>query len=58
LSAIKDGPAFPNDKHDAWIEGIHFSKLNIKTRYLKVAFSCIQPAYLDEIFINPEKKRG
>jgi len=58
LSAIKNGPAFPNDKHDAWIEGIHFSKLNIRTRYLKVAFSCIQPTYLDEIFINPEKKRG
>ena len=55
LSSIQDGPTFPNDNHDAWIDGILFNNVNKETRYIKVAFNCLQPAYIDEIFVNPQK---
>ena len=53
LLAIKDAPFFPNNKHDAWIDGILFDDLQKKTRYLKVAFEALEHVYMDEIFINP-----
>jgi hypothetical protein len=57
LSSIQDGPTFPNDNHDAWIDGILFNNVNKETRYIKVAFNCLQPAYIDEIFVNPQKMK-
>ena len=53
LASIKDAPYFPNNKHDAWIDGILLDKLNEETRYLKVAFDAEQKVYMDELFINP-----
>ena len=53
LLAIKDAPFFPNNKHDAWIDGILFDDLQKKTRYVKVAFEVLEHVYMDEIFINP-----
>lgn len=55
LASIQDGPYFPNDNHDAWIDGIFFNSVNKETRYVKIAFSCLQPVYIDEVFINPTK---
>ena len=53
LASIKDAPYFPNNKHDAWIDGILFEKLNENARYIKVAFDAPQKVYMDELFINP-----
>ena len=56
LASIKDAPYFPNNKHDAWIDGILFEKLNENARYIKVAFDVPQKVYMDELFINPTIK--
>ncbi len=56
LASIKDAPYFPNNNHDAWIDGILFDELNEKTRYVKVAFDAPQKVYMDELFINPSIK--
>ena len=56
LASIKDAPYFPNNKHDAWIDGILFEKLNENARYIKVAFDAPQKVYMDELFINPTIK--
>lgn len=56
LASVKDAPYFPNNKYDAWIDGILFDKLNENARYLKVAFDAPQKVYMDEFFINPAIK--
>lgn len=56
LLSIKDTPYFPNNNHDAWIDGVSFDLSNVNTRYLKVAFNAQQPVYMDEIFVNPVEK--
>ena len=38
LSSIKDAPYFPNNKHDAWIDGVLFEGIDVNTRYLKNCF--------------------
>lgn len=53
LNAIKDAPYFPNNKHDAWIDGVLFDQLNGNARYLKVEFDALQQVYMDELFVNP-----
>lgn len=53
LASIKDAPYFPNNKHDAWIDGILFEKLNENARYVKFAFDAPKKVYMDELFINP-----
>ena len=52
LSSIKDAPYFPNNKHDAWIDGVLFEGIDVNTRYLKVAFEADTPVYMDELFVN------
>ena len=54
LASIKDAPYFPNNKHDAWIDGVLFDELNENARYIKVAFDAPQKVYVDELFINPK----
>lgn len=56
LASIKNAPYFPNNKHDAWIDGILFEKLDKNARYVKVAFDAPQKLYMDELFINPAIK--
>ncbi|WP_414630775.1 DUF4434 domain-containing protein [Bacteroides sp. UBA939] len=53
LLSIKDAPYFPNNKYDAWIDGVLFEKLNENAHYVKVAFDAPEKVYMDEIFINP-----
>lgn len=54
LLSIKDAPFFPNNRHDAWIDGILFEDINATNiRSLKVAFSAEMPVYIDELFVNP-----
>lgn len=53
LASIKDSPYFPNNKHDAWIDGTFFENLKINARYVKIAFNALDKVYMDEIFINP-----
>lgn len=57
LASIKDSPYFPNNKHDAWVDGILFEKLNKTARYVKVAFDADGKVYMDEIFVNPVVKK-
>ena len=57
LLSIKDAPYFPNNKHDAWIEGLLFDEIDNSARYLKVAFDVPEQMYIDELFINPEIKQ-
>lgn len=45
--------SFPNNKHDAWIEGTLFENLNINTRYIRIYFEAYESILMDEIFINP-----
>ena len=62
LSVSKDGvsykqvsrkiPAtYPNNKHDAWIEGLLFEGIG-KCRFVKLEFEAPYRVYLDEVFIN------
>ena len=62
LSVSKDGvsykqvsrkaPAsYPNNKHDAWIEGLLFEGIG-KCRFVKLEFEAPCRVYLDEVFIN------
>lgn len=53
LMSIKDAPCFPNNRHDAWIDGILFEKIGKKARFVKIAFDAPEKVYMDEIFINP-----
>lgn len=53
LISMKTVEHWTNAKHDAWIEGVLFDKLNLKSRYVKVAFESSYQVYLDEIFFNP-----
>lgn len=53
LSAIKDVAIFPNNKHDAWIDGVFFENINKNVRYIKIAFDVFDNVFIDEIFINP-----
>ena len=53
LASIRNTPYCPNNRLDAWVDGIYFGKLNTKARYMKVAFSGTTDMCLDEIFVNP-----
>lgn len=53
LISIKDAPYFPNNRHDAWIDGILFSPVLEKVRYVKIAFYASDQVFIDELFINP-----
>ncbi len=53
LLSTKELTLFPNNNHDAWIEGAFWEKLNIKKRFLKITFNASSHVYIDEIFINP-----
>ena len=53
LISIRDTPLWPNDKHDAWVDGTYFCDLDTKARFMKVAFSAPSELMIDEIFINP-----
>jgi len=55
LLSIKDSPVFPNNNHDAWIDGVSFDLSDVSTRYLKIAFDATQTVCMDEIFVNPMK---
>ena len=50
---IKGCSVFPNNKHDAWIDGVFFENLDERARYVKIAFDALENVYMDEIFINP-----
>ena len=53
LLSIRNSSYFPNDLHDAWIDGIWFEKLDKNIRFIKIAFNAEEKIYLDEIYINP-----
>ena len=54
LLAIKDAPTFPNQNHDAWIDGVLFDQFQTNARYLKIAFHVANATCIDEIYLNPE----
>ena len=54
LLAIKDAPIFPNQNHDAWIDGVLFDQFQTNARYLKIAFHVANATCIDEIYLNPE----
>lgn len=56
LASIKDTQYFPNNKHDAWIDGVLFKDLNVNAKYMKVAFYGIGNVYMDELYVNPTIK--
>ena len=39
LLSIRNSSYFPNDLHDAWIDGIWFEKLDKNIRFIKIAFN-------------------
>ena len=53
LVAIKDVPAYPNNKYDAWVEGVLFDNLKEKVSNIRLEFDAPQKVYIDEVFINP-----
>lgn len=53
LVSVKDAPYFPNNNHDAWIDGILFNDINKQARYVKISFELAQQMFMDELFINP-----
>lgn len=53
LISIKDTPYFPNNKYDAWIDGILFNEIHKSAKYVKVAFYNSSNTFMDELYINP-----
>ena len=54
LTSIVDAPYFPNNKHDAWINGVYFENLNCEATHLKIEFDVEGIACVDEVFVNPK----
>ena len=49
LASIKDAPYFPNNKHDAWIDGVFFENLDERARYVKIAFDALENVYMEQV---------
>jgi len=56
LASIKNSTYYPNNNDDAWIDGILFNHLGKNARFMKIAFRGTGKVYMDEVFLNPEKK--
>ncbi len=56
LVEIKNAPNYQNTKHDAFIDFVIFSGLNLKTTELKIAFTAENKTAFDQtIIITPQK---
>ena len=53
--ARKSPISYPNNKHDAWIEGLLFEDIG-KCRYVKFEFEASCHVYLDEVLIYRDSK--
>jgi len=51
LVQIKDAPSFPNTNHDAFIDYVLFSELDIKASHIKIAFTVESKAAFDKVVL-------
>lgn len=52
LLSIKEPAQFPNNRHDAWIDGVLFENIEADARFVKIGFDANSPVYTDELFIQ------
>ena len=55
LRQILSCPAFPNDRHDTFVDNVYLDKFEpVPARYVKISFNADSRAAFDRLVINPD----